>query len=368
MSNYKRNIKRSQRFEYGIYQFLDHFFGRKRVEKIFKKRRRRFYKKLHEAIKQSGEGKIIPVERRKNLSVEEFKKHYLKKGIPVVMEGAANNWPCVKNWSLDYFKQQHGDDEILLVQLQKEGYPYETITLAEVIDNMQTGGGKYYRFYPLLERHPEHVRDFDYTWLLQHRNKINWFEMFQAFIGGKNSATGLHNAGTCNVFVQVYGKKHWRLYPPYYTMIIDPDPVKNVYRHAPMRSATGSPFDPFNPNYGKPFELFKYIDTIDAELNPGDVLWLPPYYWHCVQNPTDSIGVSYRWFPPLYGFTVAPLYLFLDFLAINPPVWKGSKMVRKDANLIYLAETGQLDDYLKKKAERDETKKQSKIPKTKATV
>ena len=360
MSDYKRNIKIRQRIEYGLYQFLDHFFGRKRVEKVFRQSRRRFYKNLLETLQRSGEGRIIPIERRKNLSIKEFKDTYLKKGIPVIMEGAANEWNCVNDWSLEYFKKLHGDDEILLVQLQKEGYPYETITLGEVIDDMRTGGGKYYRFYPLLERHPEHIKDFDYKWLLQHKNTVNWFEAFQVFIGGKGSATGLHNAGSCNMFVQVHGKKHWRLFPPYYTMIIDPDPVKNVYRHAPMRSATVTPFDPFNPDYSRPFELFKYIDTLDAELGPGDVLWLPPYYWHCVQNPTDSIGVSYRWLPPLYGFTIAPLYLFLDFLATNPPLWKGLKLVAKDSNLIYLAETGQLDEYLRKKSERENAKEEKR--------
>ena len=98
------------------------------------------------------------------------------------------------------------------------------------------------------------------------------------------------------------------------------------------------------------------------------MLWLPPYYWHCVQNPTDSIGVSFRWIPPLYSLKIAPLYMLLDFCARNPPIWKGSEMVRKDANLIYLAETGQLEDYLKKKAERDEAKKQEKTLKAKAAV
>lgn len=321
-------------------------------------RRRRFYKKLAETLKASGEGKMVPIERRKDLSMEEFRNHYMRKGIPVVMEGLAKDWPCVKTWSLDYFKEQHGDDEILLVQLQKEGYPYESVTLGEVIDDMKKGGGKYYRFYPLLQRHPEHVKDFDYNWLLAHKNKVNWFEAFQAFIGPKNSATGLHNASSCNLFVQVYGQKRWILYPPYYTMILDPDPVKNVYRHAPVRTAEG-PFDPFHPNYERPYELFKYIDHLEATLNPGDVLWLPPFYWHCVQNPTDSIGVSYRWLPPLYGFRVAPLYMFLDFCATNPPIWKGAKITQEDANLIYLAETGKLDEYLKEKAKREIKKTQA---------
>ncbi len=49
--------------------------------------------------------------------------------------------------------------------------------------------------------------------------------------------------------------------------------------------------------------------------------------------------------------------MFMDFCATNPPIWKGAKITREDANLIYLAETGQLDDYLKKKAEREAVKK-----------
>lgn len=353
MNDYKRNIKTSQRIEYGFYQICDQFFGRKRMFSIFGKRRRKFYKNLHETLKKSGDGRTLEIERRKDLSIEEFKRHYMRKGIPVVIEGAALDWECVKTWSLDYMKKLHGDDEILYVKLQTDGYPYETITLREVIDNMQTGGGKYYRFYPLLERHPEHVKDFDYKWLLAHKNRFNWFEAFQVFIGAKNSATGLHNANTCNVFVQVYGQKKWLLYPPYYTMVVDPGPVK-VYRHAPVRKESG-PFDPFNPNYDRPYELYRYIDKLEATLNPGDVLWLPPFYWHCVQNPTDSVGVSYRWMPPFYGFVVSPLYMFLDMLCRKPPIWKGYKMATKDANLIYLAETGQLDEYLKKKAEREKT-------------
>jgi hypothetical protein len=358
MSDYKRNIKTSQRIEYGFYQMCDQFFGRARMFKILGKRRHKFYKNLTETLKKSGEGKPVQIERVKGLSIKDFKKNYMAKGLPVVMEGAANDWPCVKEWSLDYMKKMHGSDEILYVKLQTEGYPYETITLGEVIDNMSSGGGKYYRFYPLLERHPEHVKDFDYNWLLAHKNRMNWFEAFQVFIGAKNSATGLHNANTCNVFVQVYGQKKWILYPPYYTMVLDPDPV-HAYRHAPVRTEKG-PFDPFNPNYNKPYELFKYIDTLEATLNPGDVLWLPPFYWHCVQNPTDSIGVSYRWMPPLYGFVVSPLYMLLDFLSTKPPLWKGYKMAKKDANLIYLAETGQLDEYLKKKAEQEATEKEKK--------
>lgn len=357
MSIYKRNIKTGQRIEYGFYQFLDHFIGRQRTFKILGKRRHKFYKNLSKTLQQSGEGKTVQIERRKNLTHKEFKDYYMSKGIPVVMEGAAKEWDCVKKWSLEYFKELHGKDEILMVQLMTDNLPYETITLGEVIDNIRSGGSKYYRFYPLLEQHPEHIKDFDYNWLLGFKSKISWLESFQVFIGGMGSVTGLHAAHSCNIFVQTYGQKRWILYPPYYTMVLDPDPVKNFYRNPPART-NGRPFDPFNPNYEKPYELYKYIDGLEALLEPGDVLWIPPYYWHTVQNPTDSIGVSYRWVPPLYCFKLQPLYWFLDLCARNPPIWKSYKIGKKDTNLIYLAETGRLEAYLKEKEERDRLKKE----------
>jgi hypothetical protein len=364
MSDFRRNIKGSQRFEYGIYQVLDHFLGRERTFKMLGKRRKKFYRNLLETLKKSGEGKIYPIERRKDITLKEFKNHYMRKGIPVVLEGAAKDWDCVKKWSLEYFKDLHGQDEIIYVDSQQEGYPYEKIKLSEVIDNIRSGGKKYYRFYPLLARHPEHIKDFDYKWLLQHKTKNSWFDTFQVFMGGKGSITNIHNANPPNLFVQVYGQKDWILYSQYHTIVIDPIPVRNTYRNAPYK-LNGAPFDPFNPTYESPYTLYKYIDGISVSLQPGDVFWNPPFYWHTVKNVTDSIGVGYRWIDPMYAFKISPLYMFLDLFSRNPSLFKSYKLMKKDSNLVWLAESGQLEDYLKKQAEQESEmrKEQAKVAK-----
>ncbi len=71
----------------------------------------------------------------------------------------------------------------------------------------------------------------------------------------------------------------------------------------------------------------------------------------------DSIGVGYCWTDPFFSFTIAPLYMFLDLFAIHPPIWKSWRLLKKDNNLVHLAETGQLDNYLKDKAEKEKLKK-----------
>ncbi len=350
METYKRNIKASQRLEYGIYQFLDHFFQRRRVMKVFGKRRKAFYEKLHETLKKSGEGKAIEIERRTNLSLKEFRKDYLSKGIPVIMEGAANEWDCVKKWSFDYFKELHGTDEVVLTS-GRDKENYECITLADIIDNVNEGGKKYYRFYPLLSRHPEHIKDFDYKWLRERKNRYTWFEEFRVFMGGKGTTTGLHSENRGNLFVQTFGEKKWIIYPPYYTSVIDPRPVRNAYRGANFKTEKFE-FDLFNPVYEPPFDKFKYIDHYETLLKPGDILWVPTFYWHTVINSTNSIGVGYRWFNPLVSFKIAPLYMFLDYFVTKPPIWKVIKLSKEDINLLLVAESGQLDKYRKQTKDR----------------
>ena len=68
------------------------------------------------------------------------------------------------------------------------------------------------------------------------------------------------------------------------------------------------------------------------------------------ENIGESIGVGYRWLPPLYCYKISPFYSFLDTIAKNPPIWKAYKLYQHDINLIHMAEYGQLKKY------RQETK------------
>ncbi len=334
MEDFKRNIKYGKRLKYGYFQFLDHLIGRGLSFKLHEKSRRKFFTELHQELRASGPGKCTPVDRVKSISRKEFINNYVKKGKPLIFDGAAKDWNCVKTWSLEYLKELHGDDVVAIFNDQGTGKAYEELTLSEILDGIHSGKGKYARFYPLLERHPEHIKDFDYKWLKDRRYGKSIFEAFQVFIGGSGSVSPLHNANQCNLFVQVYGEKKWTLYPNYYAPIIDPEPIRNVYRSAPNRLVNKA-FNPFDTEDEKP-KLYEYIDSYSVHLKPGDVFWNPPFYWHAVKNFGNSIGVGYRWVAPRYAFSVSPLYTFLDLFAMNPPVWKAYKRYKKTPDLVLL--------------------------------
>jgi len=283
------------------------------------------------------------VPRIKHLNQAEFKRDYLIKGRPVVIEGGAKDWKCCEDWSFDFFRDRYGEEEILYVHHEAIEQSFERHRFGHILDQIQQGNDYYYRFYPLLQRHPEHIRDFDYEWLLDCRHKCSVGQNFQIMIGGKQSYTPLHNAFSCNLFCQVEGEKEWFIYPPSNTIFFDPDPAENVYRNASYRQ--GAIFNPFEPDYDL-HPLLQYIDRYHVVLEPGDILFNPSYWWHSVRNPTDSIGVGYRWFPPWQAFKQAPLYLLLDLTARNPSIVKSLKLANKDVNLIQLAQTGQLEAFL----------------------
>jgi hypothetical protein len=344
------DIPFSTRLKYGYYQYFDHFLTRDRFFKWTKKSRTRFYKNLKQRLEQNGEGKLYPVDIVKNITKKDFFKNYVKKGLPVVIEGAAKEWACVKEWSLDYFKDLHGDDKIVFMdQTDISSKDYEDTTLGEVITNIREGGSKYYRFYPLLSRHPEHLLDFDYKWLRNQRRKMSYGEAFHVFISGKGGFTPIHNASSENIFTQVYGEKKWVLYPMEATCVVDPSPARNFYRSAPIRN--GKDFNPFKKNY-EDYPLFKHINGYEVHLKPGDVFYNPPYMWHSVENPTDSIGVGYRYFTPIQTFFKFPLYFFLELCAFNPPFWKSWKNY-DDINLMHLMETGKIEELKKKKGVKE---------------
>lgn len=341
-----------QRLVYGYIQFVEHFLGKQAGLRFTNGLRKKYYKKLHIALKARGKGKVIPVDRRKSITYKEFKKNYVDNPKPLVLEGFAKDWGCCKDWSIDYFKENYGDDVITILDQNKQDLPYERLKLREVLNDITSTGKKYLRFYPFLHMHPDKIEDFDYNWLQSMRNKFTYADAFQVFIAGKEKYTPMHNASQGNLFIQAYGEKTWIIYPPKYTPIIDPEPTRNFYRNAPFKMKEG-PFNPYKPNYETPYTLFKYIDGWEVTLKPGDVLWNPPFHWHTITNPTNSIGISYKWIPPLYNFKVAPLYYFLEMFATKPPIWKSYKLFKQEFNLVNLAEKGRLKKFEKEIKQED---------------
>ena len=302
--------------DYNKIFFWEHFLGKKICKKIFKKRILKSSKKIENKLASQGEGKLIELERKKNLTPEDIKENYIKKGIPVVMEGGAKKWKACKKLTPDFISDVYGNDKALL--LEPKGAPenitgenFEYLTLKDVVKNMKEGGKKYTRFHTLFEDHPElreelNFEDLEKFW------PVNSTTRYQLFMGGKDTFTYLHNGLNSNVFVQLYGEKEWFLYPMSAMPALNPDCNNSPYK--------GCEFNSKRPDFNK-FPLMRYVNTYYAKLRPGDILFNPPLIWHFVSNLSDSLALGYRWIDLSQAYKKSKLLTLLHMFNTKPNIF-----------------------------------------------
>src|SRR5262245_2623362 len=310
----------------------DHFLGRERVDRLFPKWRPGVQSRMLEQIRRNGPAHSMPLPRFRDLDRQTFMREFVAKSHPVVFEGAARNWECCRNWNFEWIKQKYGTDDVFLMDHADAdrnplGTDSEHLTLADLIDGIDHGSTKYARFHPLLQRHPELRKDIDQEWLSNHLTNpyTSWMRFYTLFLGGKGTDTAIHNAGNENIFVQVYGRKKWRLYPMDHTPIFDPPANRSIYKYTYYR--------PDEPDFER-FPMSRHMDYYETELEAGDVLYNPPYYWHHVSNPVSSIGVGCRWSNIRTALRASPLLAIMEVFNTNPNLIKGMLMTVKDFNTV----------------------------------
>jgi hypothetical protein len=278
----------------------DWLFGRSRLDRVLPRRWARLHQRMLEAASRATEGDTVDVERRRDLSPADFHQRYFLTGTPVILDGAAADWPAIRKWSPGYLLEQCGRDEIevldgrnWIVRGQGEAVSTaeSTIRMADLLTNVREGGAWYGAFLELLDQHADLRADLDLDFVrtFGHTNlRLPWQSnvLAKMYVGGPETSTSLHCAGVSNLYVQVYGRKKWVLVSPRFTPYIYPALSKGLNWQSRV--------DFRNPDHdGCP--LYRYVQRYECVLEPGDVLWNPPFVWHGVLNVTESIAVSLWW-------------------------------------------------------------------------
>ena len=115
---------------------------------------------------------------------------------------------------------------------------------------------------------------------------------YQLFISDSTgTGTPCHNdlSGESNLFFQIEGQKEWRLIDPVYSLLVYPVmPDKPTYGESLIIKPDGS--------MDKRARLTRYIPQKKVRIEAGEVLYVPPFYWHCVHNLSDrTFAIATRW-------------------------------------------------------------------------
>lgn len=88
-----------------------------------------------------------------------------------------------------------------------------------------------------------------------------------------------------NFYVQVAGTKRFVLIPPWETPNMHPYPQIHPRNHKAQVN-----FD--KPDFTKTPNYKNIQDAFVAELSPGEVLYIPPYWWHHVRSHVRSVSLA----------------------------------------------------------------------------
>lgn len=229
---------------------------------------------------------VSSVDRRSNLSYDDFVREYACPGKPVIITDATKNWAALKKWTPDFFRSHYGSIEWKVHDCETN--LSRSMPIADYIDYLSAA--KRDRLLYLSQwsifSHPELYDDYNAPFYFR-----NWLERLPRkiqrkfgitystiYIGPKGTGTKLHidNRNTSAWLAMISGRKRF--------IFFSPDQEEFLYDGA---------VDAFNPDLEK-FPLYANTNPVEVILEPGELVYFPSKWWHQVENLTDSIAISHN--------------------------------------------------------------------------
>jgi histone arginine demethylase JMJD6 len=249
------------------------------------------------------------IERRANLSYEEFSDRYLYPHKPVIITEALSRWQALGRWTPEFFQQEFGDmkfggndDLRKYVGSEKENEGAVDYTLGQFINHVLKSTDEHpapyfrnrilYDLFPSLKQDVQPLPDYFFPNWLPDRyisksvgEVLNRGAALEVYIGGRGGAFPvLHydGAGTHAFVMQIYGRKQFIIYPPEQESFLYPSPEK-------QNLSLVNNID--SPDLER-FPLFARAAATTFVLEPGELVFVPSHWWHTTKMLTASISVS----------------------------------------------------------------------------
>ncbi|KAL6578361.1 hypothetical protein OROMI_010689 [Orobanche minor] len=233
------------------------------------------------------------VDRRKNLSLEEFHDVYDGKK-PVLVDGLADNWPARRSWTSEQLSLKYPDTKF---RISQKGPKKVNIRFKDYISYMQVQHDEdpLYIFDDKFgEAAPDLLKDYSVPNLFQEdyfdvldidqRPPFRWL-----IIGPERSGASWHvDPGLTSAWnTLLSGRKRWALYPPGrvplgVTVHVNDDDG-DVNMETPSSLQWWLDFYPLLADKDKPIECTQL---------PGETIYVPSGWWHCVLNLETTIAVT----------------------------------------------------------------------------
>jgi Cupin-like domain len=218
---------------------------------------------------------------------------------PTLFDGAAQHWPCVRRWDRTYLQETLGDLKIKVYRgrtpLREGARPQEgpsvpaarATTLGEYLEGVGERADEQRGYVTEISLFGDAKR-----LLTDIRIPVGDLRrMVEAslWVGVGGNRTPMHYDEMDNIYIQVHGAKRFVVAPPTAAgdmALCGPEAPEFQARDSSFRFARR----PFVTATGEPD--FEDVDVSVFDLSPGDLLYLPAYWFHDVEARSLSLSVN----------------------------------------------------------------------------
>lgn len=228
----------------------------------------------------------LKVARVRAPSIEEFNALYAEPGKPVLISGIVPNWKAYSRWNQEYFNSTAGERSVPVKRMKNGNYleaSSELMKLSEYLALVNNNPVEEERVYlseqPVKKILPELVSDYSVPAYIDSKEPLA-----ACYIGSHvYSQLHFHPYGKALLCV-VSGRKKVKLFAP--------DQTQFLYQKYNFSKITEEPVDL------EKYPLYANANYYECEVNAGEMLFFPIYWWHGVETQEFTSAVVFFWNDP----------------------------------------------------------------------
>lgn len=245
---------------------------------------------------------LTPVPRHDACSISDFDSQVAALGLPVVITAGADRSTTLASWTLTELAARFGHVKVPV--LGRDSNPQDALgdsgsmkprrmmSLADYIRCISSDAGTAPYAGNISLRNDPAVAGRLADLLCKCRFP-DWLpgsaqDEYRMWIAAAGQLTGIHNDPYHNFNAQLIGTKRFVLFAP--------DQHEALYAEFFNSGMWTSPIDPTAADLQK-YPKFAAATGYECELQPGDILFLPRFWWHYVQARKVSVNIN-RWIVP----------------------------------------------------------------------
>lgn len=224
-------------------------------------------------------------------SFQDFIQQYYSPQLPVILQNGIQHWPAAQLWTPAYFAEHYGKLPIEVQMNRHKDNDFEknsvqlkrSTTMQDFVQHIQATGhsndvyltaNNASKNQPLMQALYQDLDDFasGYCDLSQ--------QQYFLWLGPAGTFTPLHYDLTNNLLIQIYGRKKVKLIPA----LQMPKMYNNCWVFSEVQDIKAENF--------QDYPLLKDVTPVECILEPGEALFIPIGWWHCVESLDVSISLS----------------------------------------------------------------------------